>query len=636
MAIAKMKLVNIVGRLKDFDDVVRSCCLHGNFHPEQSSVALDDVEEFAPIQDFNPYSRALQKAVDIAVHSDIPLGYGNFDNLEMPDSELEDYVGKVETEVDGLNGKVRNLTQEIARLDIGIKQLSHLSSLKLSLDDIFSCKFFNFRFGRLPRDSFPKLEVSDEKDSVFFFPLEEDKEYYWGFYVALNDVSEKIDQLFTSLYFERINILEEAHGTPDEAISEIRKKLDALKAELEEAQSAVNNFWAENRVKFLTVYSKLKYLSDSFDLRRYASKCGDNFYIFGWIPEKEAETFAKQFQEFKGVDCIVESTQEAENIEPPTYLVNNKAAKPFESFTDMYGLPSYKEIDPTAFMAFTYTLFFGIMFGDLGQGIIIFLLGLYCKMKNKLGDLAGIFMRIGISSAIFGFLYNSVFGHEEVLPFTILPVHDNNNVNLVLVSAVALGVITIVVCMLFNIINGVKQKKPGKIIFDQNGIAGLIFYLSVIIGGVFYLVFQKNLFTLPVILGLIILPLLIIFFKEPLTHIAEHKKEIIPGSKVEFFMTAFFELFDVLLSYFSNTISFIRIGAFILSHAGMMFAVFAIGNMFHTTGNIIAQIVGNVFVMALEGLIVGIQGIRLHFYEMFSRFYEGEGKPFNPAKINYN
>ncbi|HEX2937903.1 MAG TPA: V-type ATPase 116kDa subunit family protein, partial [Ruminiclostridium sp.] len=579
--------------------------------------------------------KQLQKAVDIAVHSDIPLGYSNFDNIKMSDTELEDYVEKVETEVGALNGKVRNLNQEIARLEQGIAQLSHIKSLKLSLDDIFTCKFFNFRFGRLPRDSFPKLEVCDEKDSVFFFPIEEDNEYFWGFYVALNDVSEKIDQLFTSLYFERINILEEAHGTPDQAISGIREKLDKIKAEFKNAQDDVSNFWNQNREHFLTVYSKLKYLSDSFDLRRYASKCGDNFYIFGWVAEKEAESFAKQFQKLHGVDCVVESIEEAENIEPPTKLINNRVTKPFESFTGMYGLPSYNEIDPTALMALTYTLFFGIMFGDLGQGIIILLVGIFCKAKKMMGELAGIFIRVGISSAIFGFLYNSVFGHENVLPFTILPVHDNSNVNLVLGSAVVLGIINIIICMVINIINGIKQKNPGKLFFDQNGLAGLVFYLSVIIGAGFYMLFNINFLTLPFILLLIILPLLIMFFKEPLTHIAEHKKEIIPGSKGEFFMTAFFEVFDILLSYFSNTISFIRIGAFILSHAGMMFAVFAIGNMFHTTGNIIAQIIGNVFVLCLEGLVVGIQGIRLHFYEMFSRFYEGEGKPFDPVKINY-
>lgn len=636
MAIAKMKLVNIVGRLKDFDSVVQKCCLHGDFHPEQSSLALDDVEEFIPIEDFNPYTRTLQKAVDIGVHSDISLHFENFDSLKMSDAELEDYIEKTAAEVGGLDGKVRDITHDIARLEQGLTQLSHMRSLKVDLDDVFSCKFFHFRFGRLPRDSYPKLEVCDEADDVFFFPLEEDKEYYWGFYVVLDAQSEKIDQLFSSLFFERINILEEAHGTPEQAITAVRKVLAQNETLLADAKAAVGGYWQENRGKFLTAYSKIKYLSDSFDLRKFASKCGDNFYIIGWIPESKAEHFENQFKNVPGVDCVIEEAKEAGDIAPPTFLVNNPLAKPFESFTGMYGLPSYNEIDPTAFMAFTYTLFFGIMFGDLGQGLIILLLGILLKAKKKLGDMAGIFIRLGISSALFGTLYNSVFGHENVLPKTILPVHESSNVTLVLFSAVGLGIATIIVCMFINIANGIRQKRPDKFIFDANGLAGLVFYGSIIIGCVFFMIFKTNVFTLPFILGLIILPLLLIYFKEPLTRLVEHKKDIISGSKGEFFLTAFFEVFEVLLSFFSNTISFMRIGAFILSHAGMMFAVFAIGNMCSgLAGNIIAQIIGNIFVMCLEGLIVGIQGIRLHFYEMFSRFYEGNGKPYEPAKITY-
>lgn len=634
MAIAKMKLVNIVGRLKDFDTVVRSCCLNGDFHPEQSSLALDDVEEFIPIEDFNPYTRTLQKTVDIAVHSDIQLHYSNFDNLSMSDSELDDFIENTETEINKLNSKARNLTQDIARLEQGLVQLSHLKSLKISLDDIFSCKFFNFRFGRLPKDSYPKLEVCDDSESVFFFPLEEDKEYYWGFYVALNATVDKVDQLFASLYFERINILEEAHGMPEEAIKLIRTELSEKSDLLSDAKAEIDTYWKENREKFLMAYSKIKYLSDSFDLRRYASKCGDNFYIFGWIPEKDAEGFANQFKKLSGVDCVIEGTEEAGNVVPPTKLVNSKAVKPYESFIDMYGLPSYNEIDPTPLMALTYTLFFGIMFGDLGQGILIFLTGLFLTLKKKMSGLAGIFVRAGISSAVFGFLYNSVFGYEHVLPVTILPVHEKSSISTVLLAAVVLGVITIVICMIFNIINAIKQHNVGKLLFDQNGIAGLIFYVSIILGVGMYALLKKNILTLPFIIVLCILPLVLIFLKEPLTRFVERKKEIIPGSKGEFFLTAFFELFEVLLSFFSNTISFMRVGAYILSHAGMMTAIFAISNMLGK-GSIVMLIFGNVFVIALEGLIVGIQGIRLHFYEMFSRFYEGAGKPYAPAKINY-
>lgn len=634
MAIAKMKLVNIVGRLKDFDTVVRSCCLHGDFHPEQSSLALDDVEEFIPIEDFNPYTKTLQKVVDIGVHSDINLQFSNFDNLNMSDTELEDYVEKTETEVDELNNKVRDLSHDIARLQQGITQLSHLTSLKVSFDDIFSCKFFRFRFGMLPKDSYPKLEVCENNESVFFFPLEEDKEYYWGFYVVQEKMLDEIDELFSSLYFERINILEEAHGMPEEAVKSIRVTLEEKKSKLKEAKAKVDEYWKTNSGKFLVVYSRIKYLSDSFDLRKYASKCGDNFYVFGWIPENDAEQFAKQFQKLSRVDCVIEGIEEAENIEPPTSLVNSKAAKPFEGYVEMYGLPQYNEIDPTPFMALSYSAIFGIMFGDLGQGFIILLIALYMKIKKKmfLGD---IMIRCSFFAMLFGFLYNSVFGYENILPFTILPVHDNALVQIVLVATVGLGALIILFCMCLNMINGVKQKKPEKIFFSQNGLAGFIFYASIIVAVVLLVAFKINIIN-PAFFIILAALLVVIGLKEPLGALCERKKDWMPKNKADFFIQSFFELFEIVLSFLSNTISYIRIGAFILSHAAMMLAVFTIGQMLGNQNNPVVLVIGNIFVIGLEGLIVGIQGLRLQFYEMFSRFYEGGGKPYTPVKIKYN
>ena len=98
------------------------------------------------------------------------------------------------------------------------------------------------------------------------------------------------------------------------------------------------------------------------------------------------------------------------------------------------------------------------------------------------------------------------------------------------------------------------------------------------------------------------------------------------------FVEAFFELFEVLLTFIANTMSYLRVGGFILSHAGMMLVVYTLANMFGSVGHLVVLIIGNIFVMCLEGLIVGIQVLRLEFYEMFSRYYEGNGIPFKSIK----
>ena len=127
-----------------------------------------------------------------------------------------------------------------------------------------------------------------------------------------------------------------------------------------------------------------------------------------------------------------------------------------------------------------------------------------------------------------------------------------------------------------------------------------------------------------------VIPLLLIFLKEPLTVLLEKKAYHSEGGKVMFFVQGFFELFEVLLSYFSNTLSFVRVGAFAVSHAAMMEVVLMLAGVESGSPSWIVIILGNLFVCGMEGLIVGIQVLRLEYYELFSRFYHGTGREFQP------
>ena len=128
-----------------------------------------------------------------------------------------------------------------------------------------------------------------------------------------------------------------------------------------------------------------------------------------------------------------------------------------------------------------------------------------------------------------------------------------------------------------------------------------------------------------------VLPLLVIAAKEPLTALIEKKPKLIEGGVGMFLTQGFFELFEVLLSYFSNTLSFVRIGAFAVSHAAMMEVVLMLAGAENgASPNWLVIVLGNLFVCGMEGLIVGIQVLRLEYYEFFSRFYRGTGKEFKP------
>ena len=305
-------------------------------------------------------------------------------------------------------------------------------------------------------------------------------------------------------------------------------------------------------------------------------------------------------------------------------------------YVEMYGLPSYNELDPTILIGITYSILFGFMFGDAGQGLCL-LTGGFLLYRFKKVRLAGIISCCGVFSTIFGFLFGSVFGFEDIIDAVWLRPQEAmvnlpfiGKLNTVFVVAVAIGMGIILMCMVLNIINSARVHDTEKIYFDTNGVAGFVFYFA--LSCVIILYMTGN--TLPataILVVMFLIPLLIMFFKEPLTAVVEKKSEKIEGGMGMFITQGIFELFEVLLSYFSNTLSFVRVGAFAVSHAAMMQVVLMLaGAEAGGSTNWAVVIGGNLFVCGMEGLIVGIQVLRLEYYELFSRFYRGSGRAFEP------
>ncbi|HJI61212.1 MAG TPA: hypothetical protein OIM34_04705 [Ruminococcus bromii] len=328
---------------------------------------------------------------------------------------------------------------------------------------------------------------------------------------------------------------------------------------------------------------------------------------------------------------------------PPVKLKNCFLAKPFEFYTEMYGVPKYNEIDPSLFIAITYVIIFGIMFADLGQGICVSIVGalMWKLRKMKIGK---ILVPCGISSAIFGCVFGSVFGFEHVLDplykalFGLdekpIEVMSSGSIVMILLAAVAIGISLVVVAMGLNIYSSFKQGDVGRALFGSSGCAGLVFYCSIIFGVAGQLVLGLQVFSLAYILCLIVLPYLLIFFGEPLGLLIAGEKDWQPESWGGYILEHAIESIEFLLEYVTNTVSFLRVGAFVLVHAGMMTVVFVLAQTAPAVAYWPVVVFGNVFVMVLEALLVAIQVLRLEYYEMFSRFYSGEGRPYEPVKLN--
>jgi len=196
-----------------------------------------------------------------------------------------------------------------------------------------------------------------------------------------------------------------------------------------------------------------------------------------------------------------------------------------------------------------------------------------------------------------------------------------------------MGAVLIVLMMVINIINGIRQKDIKKIFFTNNSLAGLIFYLAVVVGAVLMLVTGKKIFTGLYIVIFIVIPVLVMFCQEPLGKLAARRKDWKPESVGGFIAENFFEMFEVILSFVTNTVSFLRVGAYAICHAGMMLVVYTLAG---DPANPVVLVLGNIIVMGIEGLMVCIQVLRLEFYEMFGRFYESGGKKFQPYVVDTN
>ncbi len=363
---------------------------------------------------------------------------------------------------------------------------------------------------------------------------------------------------------------------------------------------------------------------DVGEVKRFAGRTENIFSVAGWVPEGSYNEYLKMFDDEKNITVIVEEADRIVDLKPPTKLKNNRLFRPFQDFIEMYGLPSYNEFDPTMLFAITYTIIFGMMYGDVGHGFVLGLVGIImAKKKNFLGP---ILVRCGISSMFFGVIFSSIFGYEDKFWHALWsPMHLKMPT---LIASVGIGLIVITIVMIMNIANGIKQKNVERVLFDPNGIAGMVFYWGAIIIVLSVLGFLPVKISTVLIILFIAIPLVLMFLKEPLGKLIEGRRDWMPKEKGGFIMETFFEMFELMLSYVTNTVSFIRIGAFALNHAGMMAVVFTLARLSGGSDNILIVIFGNILVLGLEGLLVAIQVLRLQFYEMFSRYYEGDGKPF--------
>ncbi len=624
MAVEKMKLLSITGKDTDLEKFLAKNIINLDIQIEDAKKVYKKgwkLEYFSYDYTVKEYIKKCEKVLDeLQIEKDDD--YWNY-NIINSVSEIKEKIDNINNQYTEYINKIVDLEKENELMQKNYDIIKNLVSVDSKIENLYNLKYMKFRYGTVPTKNLEEINRKIDNTDAIYFELKREEEYTWILYLTTEEFLGKVDSFFNVQDFERIWLPKEASGTPEEFINQIEKNIKENLTKIDKEKEELRNLRIDAKEILIGAYKQLLLYENVNILKKYiVHDQNGTFYIVLWVSKDNVENIKSILSNYKNVDYDI--FDDDEDIQAPTKLKNIKIFRPFETLIKMYGVPNSKEIDPTGLVAITAFIMFGFMFGDVGHGLVIFILGLIlAKRKASLGPVLAIG---GISSIIFGVLYGSVFGKEDIIkPILISPM---DNIQTMLISGIAVGSIFILIAMIFNIINGIKNKDLQKCLFDKNGISGFLLYGLILADVAVYFLKGQMLIPINVIVIVSIILILLILFGDTISSKLEKKKEQAKTPMVE----KIFEIIEMTLSFASNTISFLRLAAFAINHVGLCMAVYLLADMSSGVGNIAIAIIGNIVVIALEGLIVGIQVLRLEYYELFSRFYEGNGREFKSIK----
>lgn len=416
-------------------------------------------------------------------------------------------------------------------------------------------------------------------------------------------------------------------------LSELSKLMDKeyvknLKKELEDIKKGISE--VASRLYRTKEMIRHKAVEEKVSLMIYEGS--DIVVAHGWVSKKLAGSLKSHLERSMGGLVAVELEEPSGKDRPPSRIKLPKIASPVSLLTHkLYGFPNIKEIDPTVITSFLFPLMFGMMFGDMGHGVIVAIFGAFLLLRTKgsLRDLGGILLYSGIFATIFGYLYGAAF-FVELGSHVLSPIKEPTKLFGV---ALLIGVIEILLAFTIRTINKILSGDKFAAFLEYGGILTIAMY-----AGAVYAVIRNGADVMKTVsdplFQAMVIPLLI-------TGVAPLFKSMMEGHGLLHGMPEMVStLIESTLALLSNSLSFIRLAAFAVAHEtfGVLTGMFTVGsasitpeNLVHLLTNPVSLVVFifiNIAVMGLEGLLSFIQAMRLTFYEFFTKFYSANGRPF--------
>ncbi len=574
-------------------------------------------------------------------------------------------IGREEivTESNRLIGELRGMMEEESGLlqqKLSLKQtadeLSAFANLKVAFSDLEHLTYLTFRLGTIVPERMEELQRLLEKRALIV-PLQKP-----GFIMAIAPKKGRfaLDSELKKIAFQEAKFPADLKGIPSDVLPSVQRSIQ----EVEEALSRLEARKAEYRANCQELVEALLYnldLDASIDaVKQSLESTGSVQRITGWIPRRRFSEVIKGLSELTHGRIAVRVFEPEEipevrsgKVKVPVVVSHGPIVRSFERMVFSYSVPLYGTIDPTPFVAVIFVLLFAIMFGDVGQGFLGLVIGLLIKSgwvksfetyrKKSFGT---IFVIVGIASMISGFIYGSFFANEEFLvPLTraftglfgppvdhILKIEGMSKIFAFFGFTIGVGALINTLGLVINIINQVKLRNWEKAFLTKTGLAGAVFFwyilfiaVRIVLGGKFQ---WFDLVALAV-------PLLVLFFREPLAHLITRRRPLLKEGMMSFIMEGIVEMLESATYYVSNSVSFLRVAAFALAHTVLSVIIFTLSDLVGSLpAQIIVVLIGNAIIIVLEGLIVTIQVIRRQYYEFFSKFFTESGEEFRPFTLH--
>lgn len=583
----------------------------------------------------------------------------------------KDYEAMVDFEnlratVDQIEAEVRSSTDELSeqrkrleQLENIVHQLEPVEEVDIDISSLRDSRYMFSMLGQMPAANLDRMQTSLARVPHVFLTLRSDPARPVVWLAGTKSNADVLERAARSAYLDALSLPNDYQGTPGSIIKSLRNTIESTQGRIKELQDTLGRVGLERREQLRDLYWQSHTSRVLADAIVRFGQLRHTYVVTGWVPSDSMDEFTRRLKQ-ASPEILIEvlpTSRTGHNSNVPVALFQNKFLKPFQMLVNTYARPRYGELDPTILMAVTFPLLYGAMFGDIGQGLVLLIFGLLInagKVMKSMQSLGLLIAYCGASAAIFGVLYGSVFGfegehfehafHTELHPLWLSPLHDTLPV---LGIAIDVGIVILIIAYLLAIFNQIRSREWAHLIFGHTGLVGFALYISFL--GLLGMAVQA--LQLPIIpriaVGISTIPLpwtilalifgLGIMFSEVLINLYEGHRPVIEahgvGGFIMYLVQAFMDLFETLISQLSNTLSFVRVGAFAVAHGGVSMAIFALAGEELGFKYWLTVLLGNIFIIGFEGLIVGIQTMRLNYYEFLGKFFKGGGTRFEPLAV---